>query len=118
MVFSCTHMAVAGPSAFHQKASLNQAQLDKAREAINILFSLAVSDGQEKRSASGSQAHSDEEPLPPTSIRSIDPIDYVHGIGNRNDSAHVTIKTILVLTVRSLRIESLPFEVLVLVWRA
>ncbi len=36
-------------------------------------------------------------------------IDYVHGIGNRNDSAHVTIKImkiIPVLTVRSLRKES------------
>ncbi len=30
----------------------------------------------------------------------------VHGIGNRNDSAHVTIKIIPVRTVRSLRKES------------
>ncbi len=43
---------------------------------------------------------------------SIDTIDYVHGIGNRNDSAHVTIKIIKIIpvrTVRSLRIESVAF---------
>ncbi len=46
---------------------------------------------------------------------SIDPIDYVHRIGNRNDSAHVTIKIskiskiIPVPNVWSLRIESVAF---------
>ncbi len=39
----------------------------------------------------------------------INPIYYVHGIGNRNDSAHVTIEIILLRTVWSLRIESVAF---------